>query len=103
MATVDVNVLARGFLRHAERQPNPRVYLEGLHAKAVAAVAAGDEFVTETGFDGSSSTMERAFRAQDLLVVMELCLDHLDAQDRGEVTNGSVTIGDFSGRRSEWG
>lgn len=103
MVTVDPNVLARGFLRHAERQPNPRIYLEDLHAKAVAAVAGGDRFVTATSFDGTSSELERKFESTQLLQVMEICLAHLDAEEEGEVTDGSVTIGDFSCRRSEWG
>lgn len=103
MATVDLNVLVSGFLRHAARQPVPRVWLEDLHAKAVAAVAAGDRFVTTTAFDGTSSTMDRRFEAQQLLTVLETCLNRLDSEDAGDTTSGSVRIADFSGSRSEWG
>lgn len=102
MAT-DLNVLVSGFLRHAERQPSPRVYLESLHAQAVAAVAAGDQFVTGLGFDGGSSTIERKFPAGQLLEVMETCLSRLDAEAAGDTTSGSVRIADFGCRRSEWG
>lgn len=103
MATVDVHTLVSGFLRHAQRQPAPRVWLEELHGKAVAAVACGDRFVTTTAFDGASSTMERRFESTQLLEVTEICLSHLDAKEAGEVTNGRVTIADFSCRPSEWG
>lgn len=101
--TGDLNVLVSGFLRHAQRQPAPRVYLEDLHGKAVAAVAAGDRFVTSTGFDGQDSTYERKFPAQDLLTVMETCLTRLDAEDAGDETSGTARVSDFSNRRSEWG
>lgn len=103
MAIVDLNVLVSGFLRHAARQPAPRVYLEDLHAKAIAAVAAGDQFVVTTGFDGQASTFERKFPSQDLLTVMETCLTRLDAEEAGDETSGSVRVGAFNCRRSEWG
>lgn len=103
MANVDVNLLVSGFLRHAERQDQPRAWLERLHATAVAAVAAGDRFVTTTAFDGTSSTMERRFESQQLLEILETCLVRLDAEEGGDGTNGRVHVADFSGRRSEWG
>lgn len=104
MATVDLNVLVSGFLRHAERQPHARNWLESMHASAVAAVAAGDRFVTATGFDGSNSTMERSFNSKQLLEVTEICLSQMDAEaDGGDGTSGNVRAADFSGRRSEWG
>jgi hypothetical protein len=105
MATVDLNVLVSGFLRHAARQPNSRTWLESMHASAVAAVAAGDRFVTSTGFDGANSTMERRFEAKQVLEVTEICLSRLDAEAAGDddSTSGHVRAADFSGRRSEWG
>lgn len=104
MATVDLNVLVSGFLRHAARQPSPSGWLEELHIKALTAVAAGDRFVTSTGFDGSNSTMERRFESKQLLEVAEICLTRLeDEAAGGDGTSGHVRAADFSDRRSEWG
>ncbi|HRQ87843.1 MAG TPA: hypothetical protein PLA50_03535 [Bacteroidia bacterium] len=103
MATVDINLLVSGFLRHAAKQADARAWLDNLHGQTVAAVAAGDRFVTTTAFDGTSSTMERRFEAQQLLSVLEICLARLDSEEEGEATSGTVRVGDFSGRRSEWG
>lgn len=99
----DFQLLVKGFLRHAQREPSPRAWLEDIHSKAITAVAAGDKFVAMTAFDGTSSTIERSFPSQNLLAVTETALAHLDAEVAGDEISGLVTIGDFSCRRSEWG
>ena len=100
---VDPRTLAESFLRQARAQSVPaKTWLMSLNAKAVAAVAAGDVFVTATGFDGGNSTLERRFNAQQLLEVTEICLKTLEAEEAGE-GNGAVRIADFGSRRSEWG
>jgi hypothetical protein len=104
MAAVDINSLASGFLRQARLQAVPAAtWLNTLHAKAVAALATGDQFVTATGFDGTSTSIERRFDAQQLMLVTELCLRTLEAEEAETAADGTTRIGDFSDRRSTWG
>ena len=104
MAAVDLQTLASGFLRQAQLQAVPAAtWLQQLNAQAVAALAAGDVFVTTTAFDGTSSTMERRFDAQQLLQVTEICLARLEAEEAGEAAAASNRYADFSERRSCWG
>jgi len=104
MAAVDLQSLASGFLRQARLQAVPaETWLQQLHAKAVAALASGDVFVTATGFEGGSSSLERRFDAAQLLQVTEICLTTLEAEEAGEAVAGSNHYTDFSERRSTWG
>lgn len=104
MAAVDPHTLAAGFLRQARQQAVPAAtWLQRLNAEAVAALAAGDVFVTSTGFDGVNSELERRFDAQQLLQITEICLQRLEAEADETQPDGSNRYADFSERRSIWG
>lgn len=105
MAAVDLQTLASGFLRQARLQAVPAAtWLQQLNAQAVAALAGGDVFVTVTGFEGGSSTLERRFDAQQLLAVTEICLRVLEAEASDEgAADASNHYADFSEQPSRWG
>lgn len=104
MAAVDLQTLVSGFLRHARNQGvSASAYLAQLNSQAVAALASGDVFVTVTGFEGGSSTLERRFDAQQLLQVTELGLQRLEAEAAESEVDGSNRYADFSETRSTWG
>lgn len=79
--TLNFQVLVDAYLRKARAEASARVYLLALHNTALAAVNAGDEFVTSTSGDGGSGTSERAVPAVTLLQILEACLKVLDAED----------------------
>jgi hypothetical protein len=101
---IDLQTLAAGFLRQARlKEEGAAVWLNALNAQAVAALAAGDQFVTSIGFEGGSNTMERNFDAQQLLQVTEMCLTTLDAEDAEGAPSRNNRYGDHSAVRSTWG
>jgi hypothetical protein len=104
MAAVDLNTLASGFLRQSRLQAVPAAtWLQDLNAQAVAALAAGDTFVTTASFDGTTSNLERRFDAAQLLAVTEICLRTLEAEEAEGAVDGTNRYGDFSTRQSTWG
>lgn len=101
MAEINHNTLVQGFLRRARKKPDPKAWLEELNEKAVDALAGGDEFVLVISDEGSSSTSERRYDAQQLLQVTEGALQILEAETAaGGAENippaGAVRYGDFS-------
>lgn len=93
-------ILVQGFLRQAKNQPDAVAWLTEKHAEALAAVAAGDTFVTSHSFSGQSGTEERGIPAETLLQIYETCLQQLEAEAEQEAGTykqpGHISYADFS-------
>lgn len=105
--TTNPTILIQGFLRQAKAQPDPLAWLNEKHAEALAAVTAGDTFVTSHSFSGQSGTEERGIPAETLLQIYEACLQQLEAEVR-EASGiyeqpGHIRYADFSKQPSTLG
>jgi hypothetical protein len=93
-------ILIQGFLRQAKSQPDPVAWLTEKHAEVLAAVAAGDTFVTSHSFSGQSGAEERGIPAETLLQIYEACLQQLEVEtEEAEGTYkqpGHIRYADFS-------
>ena len=88
MAQVDIQTMTQAWLRRARREPDPAAWLDEIHEAALAAVTAGDQFVTSTSFDGVTSTLIRGVEATTLLQIAEMCLQHLEAETAADLADG---------------
>jgi len=93
-------ILVQSFLRQAKAQPDPAGWLTEKHAEALAAVTAGDTFVTSHSFNGQSAGEERGIPAETLLQIYEACLQQLEieaAEAAGTYNQpGHIRFADFS-------
>lgn len=97
MAIINVTELdLASWLRKARRAPDPIAYLTQLNDAATDAIAAGDEYVTATSFEGQSNTAERNVNARFLQHVTELCLQRLEAEEANDTTLTMPGGTDFS-------
>ncbi|HRK15058.1 MAG TPA: hypothetical protein PK490_12250 [Prosthecobacter sp.] len=105
--TTNPELLIQGFLRQARLQVAPVAWLNERHAEALSAVAAGDEFVTSTTYQGQASAALRGVPATMLLQIYEACLQRLEAEESAASgiyeSPGSVRHADFSGFPSTLG
>lgn len=76
----DTSTLVSALLRRAAvlGAINGRKWIEEEHGQALAAVMAGDEFVSSLSFEGGSQTSQRGINAQELLEACESALQELD-------------------------
>lgn len=100
MAKVDLQTLVQAWLRRARKESDPAAWLDQIHESALLAVTNGDQFVTQTRFDGLDSTLIRSVEAAELLQIAEICLQHLEAESalaEGETMPppGAVRYADF--------
>lgn len=97
-ADVDPELLTDAILMHVEDLgesigPN---WLRGEFDRVLEAVMAGDEYVTATSFQGSSSTAERMVSAAQLLAVLTQSRKRLDAAANGSPAAGAMLIPRFT-------
>jgi hypothetical protein len=99
-ATTNPELLIQGFLRQARQHADAQAWLNQRHAEALAAVAAGDEFVTQSSYQGQSSAALRGVPATLLLQIYETCLQRLEAEEAAAAgvyeSPSSTRYADFS-------
>lgn len=110
MAKVDLQTLVQAWLRRARKEPDPAAWLDEIHEAALLAVTGGDQFVTQTAFDGVASTLIRGVEASELLQIAEMCLQHLEAETAADLEEGeempppgAVRYADFGATPTRFG